>query len=536
LIAAVRHWVSSTSEGFYVSALLIGFCLLLGGGTRAGFLSDVLLQGLSIPLLLFSLWRLRDLRFTGQVFFALLFCAAVVLVPALQLIPLPPSVWTALPNREPIRSAFDLLQDDVPWMPLSISARATWLSALSLLPPIAVFLAMLQLGYRERRLLSLVVLGLGTISVFVGLAQVAQGPQSALRFFEITNASEAVGFFANRNHFAALLYALILFAAAWAVTAAASFELRSSRHDTARMLALAASFTLLVVLLAAQAMARSRAGLGLTIIALFGAFALAFSDRRTTSGVTPAKLLTGAIALAALFAVQYALYRMLQRFPEDPLQDARVVFARNTLAAAQAFMPFGSGMGTFAPVYAMFEKPRDALLDTYANRAHNDLLELWLEAGIAALALIAVFLSWLLTRSVKIWRRKAFHGGDIDHALARAATLAIALLIIHSLVDYPLRTGAMMAMLAFACGLLVAPPGVVESESFAVAEEAAPRGATAAVSTTSAQPLPGLAAASPGQPKRWGEGVAWPEEWRHERGRRAVEETPRRPARKPTDA
>jgi hypothetical protein len=37
------------------------------------------------------------------------------------------------------------------------------------------------------------------------LLQVAQGPR-LLRLFAVTNLSEAVGFFANRNHFAALLF------------------------------------------------------------------------------------------------------------------------------------------------------------------------------------------------------------------------------------------------------------------------------------------------------------------------------------------
>ena len=41
--------------------------------------------------------------------------------------------------------------------------------------------------------------------------------------------------------------------------------------------------------------------------------------------------------------------------------------------------------------------------------------------------------------------------------MARAGTLVVALIVAHSFVDYPLRTGAMMAILAFACGLLVAP-------------------------------------------------------------------------------
>ena len=83
-----------------------------------------------------------------------------------------------------------------------------------------MFLATAELGLGDRRRLSLIVLGVGIISVFVGLTQVAQGPGSALRVFDFTNTTEAVGFFANRNHFAALLYALTLYGAAWAIYAA----------------------------------------------------------------------------------------------------------------------------------------------------------------------------------------------------------------------------------------------------------------------------------------------------------------------------
>ena len=103
-----------------------------------------------------------------------------------------------------------------------------------------------------------------------------------MRFFAFTNMEEAVGFFANRNHFAALLYALTLFAAAWAVHAVGSSwgKRRRRAYDTASIVAIIGAFTLLVVLLAGETMARSRFGLGLTIIALFGALALGVSDRR----------------------------------------------------------------------------------------------------------------------------------------------------------------------------------------------------------------------------------------------------------------
>ena len=128
---------------------------------------------------------------------------------------------------------------------------------------------------------------MGVVSVFVGLIQVAQGQESPLRFFQITNPSEAVGFFANRNHFAALIYVLMLFAVAWTVHAATAVNFNQSRilSDTAPLLGAIAGFTVLVILFAGEAMARSRAGLGITIVGLFGALALGFFAQRDQSGI-----------------------------------------------------------------------------------------------------------------------------------------------------------------------------------------------------------------------------------------------------------
>jgi hypothetical protein len=331
---------------FLVCAAVLVCCLLFGGGTRSGFLSDVVIQLLAIPLLVMALHRQAGISAARHLRLPLLFCLAVVLVPALQIAPLPPELWTALPNREPVVEAFRLLGRDLPWMPLSMSPNATWLSALSLLPPIAIFLSTALVGPRERRDLSLVLLAMGMVSVFVGLIQVAQGPGSSLRFYEVTNPSEAVGFFANRNHFAALLYACTVFAAAWAVEAAAS-PAQGRKVDTRWIVPVIAAFTALVILVAAQAIARSRAGLGLTIAALVGAMVLGLWDRRNTSGVTPSRLLFAATALAAVFVAQFTLLRLMERFGDDPLRDGRIVFARLTAEAAQTYMPFGSGMGTF---------------------------------------------------------------------------------------------------------------------------------------------------------------------------------------------
>jgi O-antigen ligase len=506
-----------TARLFVVCTLAMVSCLLLGGGTRSGFLSDAIIQLLAIPLLLMALLRLASLPSLEGLRWVLWFCLAVALVPLAQLIPLPPEVWTALPNREALTDAFQLVGRELPWMPVSVSPRATWLSALSLLPPIAIFLGTLLLGYRERRVLSLVLVVMGIVSVFLGLAQVAEGPESGLRFYAFTNTGEAVGFFANRNHFAAALYSCTVFAAAWAVETAAPPASRQARLDTRWVLPLLATFTALVILVAAQAIARSRAGLALTIAALLGAIALAFRDPRNTTGVTPTRLLLAATALAVMFAAQFTLYRMLERFGDDPLKDGRITLARVTAEAAQVYMPFGSGMGTFVPVYAMQQRPEDAIMEAYANRAHNDFLELWLEAGVAGLVLMGVFAAWLAVKALQLWRRNDL-GSAIDLCIARAATLVAALIAAHSFVDYPLRTGAMMAIMAFACGLLVAPPGGVGGYFGGdLDRERKRRGAVLrkkAPLRPQPAPRPADAPISQHQGERWGGDIEWPEEWR----------------------
>ena len=456
--------------------------LILGGGTHGGFLSDAILQLLAIPLLLVSIWRLFERPLTKQARMALWFCGAIALLPLLQLVPLPPWLWTALPNRQPSAEAFQILGRPSPWMPISVSPQATWLSALSLIPSMAIFLGTILLSYRERRYLSLVVIAVGILSVFVGLLQVVQGQQSPLRFFEISNPEEAVGFFANRNHFAALLYCLIPFVVAWtldktATTAPGKQKKPALAYDVSSIMAAMAGFTTLVIILAGEITARSRVGLALTIVALFGAMALGFSNRRVGSKLTPYGILLGAVAVAVVFSLQFGFYRVLER-ASDSEQGARAAYALTTTEAARAYMPVGSGIGTFVPVYAMFEKPEDVSL-FYVNRAHNDLLEVWLETGVVGLILMGLFAVWLVRVALGIWRKPPPDGASaLDWSLTRAGTIVVALLIVHSFFDYPLRTGAMMTIMAFACALLIEPFGAQSSEELQVARNRVQRGAT----------------------------------------------------------
>ena len=367
-------------------------------------------------------------------------------------------------------------------------------------------------------------LAFGVLSVFLGLSQVAEGPTSPLRFFAYTNPSEAVGFFANRNHFAALLYVIILFAAAWAIDMAmpAGTVPGQRRFEAATILPMLACFTLLVVFVAGEVMARSRAGLGLTIVALLGAFLLAYSDRRTVSAMTPARLLLGLAVLTAMFLVQFALYRVLERFADDPSADARIPFARNTIEAALAFFPIGSGIGTFIPVYAAFEKTNDLLPNTFANHAHNDILELWLETSLVGAVVVALCAVWILRHALRVWRAGSWGTRGVDLLLARAASLAIGLVIAHSLFDYPLRTGANMILLAFCCALLTTPAGHAstnDDDTPGIDRQKPILGRAARVQPRHVPTTPGVGSAphpSVGG-ERWGRGIKWPDAWQKPR-------------------
>lgn len=528
-------WEQRPSLVFGCGAFALVSALLLGGGTHGGFLSDAILELLAIPALLVALTSLVTLPRTQikrPAESALIFCLAIVLLPLLQLIPLPPAIWTRLPHREEIVTIFDLLGRGLPWLPLSTGPNTTWLSLLSLLAPLAVFLCVIQLSYRERRMLSLVLIGVGIIGAFVGLLQVAQGASSPLRFFAVTNEGEAVGFFANRNHFAALLYVILLYGSAWATNVALTTDSWSDRRslEASAILPVTASFLALVVVIAAETISRSRAGLGLMIVATFGAFALPLGTRHQQVGARTVKVIWVTMIVATLIIVQFALYRILDRFSTDPLADARPVFVHNTITAAMAYMPFGSGFGTFVPVYATFEQPHDMIQNVYANHAHNDVVEVWLEGGVAALILMVVFVAWLALRFKKLWWQPPADIRLIDILLARAATLAIALVMVHSLVDYPLRTDAMMAVVAFSCALLIEPVRGAQSavatalnrEKFSV-RESAPSSKPPVVSASEAgsflprpqaqshEPVSTTPPSPPGE--RWGEDIAWPEQW-----------------------
>ncbi len=166
-LALAQLWERRPSLLLGSSAFILVASLTLGGGTHGGFLSDAILQLAAIPALLLALSSLFASPWTpskARAEWALALCAVIALLPLIELIPLPPAIWSRLPQRQEMTAIFELLGRTAPWLPISVAPSATWLSALSLLPPLAIFLGVIQLSYRERRWLSLIFIGAGVVT------------------------------------------------------------------------------------------------------------------------------------------------------------------------------------------------------------------------------------------------------------------------------------------------------------------------------------------------------------------------------------
>ena len=163
----------STIDGFMLATLVVVVVdLVFGGATQPDAVSTMVARLVNLPLLVASLWRLRGVRLGWGGKSGLGLLAAIVAVPLLQAIPLPPSVWEALPGRASVVADYAAAGVAAPWAPLSLAPYETQDVLLWLVPPCALFLAGLCLGRRAALAVCLVIPVVGVIAVALGLMQV----------------------------------------------------------------------------------------------------------------------------------------------------------------------------------------------------------------------------------------------------------------------------------------------------------------------------------------------------------------------------
>jgi hypothetical protein len=442
-------WIhGSAYRGLIVGALGLGLALA-GGASRHDEVQQAVVRCLALLAIGATLWPL-DLAVLRRHAGVLAAVGAAYALLLLQLVPLPPGVWAALPGHEAYARIAEA-SGTVAWRPLSLSPDLTLNALAALLPASAAALAALHLGFRGRTRLAAAVVAVAVLSGLLGLAQVAAG---GLRLYRETSQDGAVGLFANRNHQAALM------ACALPLTGVlAGLRLRDGVD---RRLVLALAPTTMAFLLVALVATGSRMGLLLGAVGLGGA---ALAWRATGQRLWPARRVARLVAVGGLTLAVAGLALTIARggavgrlAPADIAGETRLAMLEPLLTTAKAFMPLGAGFGTFDGVYRQFE-PHALLSTIYMNQAHNEPLQLAIEGGVPALALLAGFAGWWGRAVWRATRRDPAatpDRGGRRRAMALAAATVTLILMISSLVDYPLRTPLLGALFAVACVELIA--------------------------------------------------------------------------------
>lgn len=435
-----------------VAPLYLFLCLLLGGGPQ-GVWGSAILQLLAVGIIAWALIELRDESLPKSARQLLAIAALAVLVVLIQLVPLPATIWTKLPGRQFIADGFQLLGIVRPAMPLSLAPYDSLAALVAILPPLGILAAMLGLRAYSAPWLATALIAGATGGILLGILQVSSPAPVASPWYlyRISNFGVATGFFANSNHMASLLLVTIPFVAAIGVTLRErSKDVRTSSTG----LAVASSGMILAVI--GLALNQSLAGYGLGVPVVLASLTILFGlSARWVRGVMVAIGLTVATAIALLWASPIG--SQMDRLGASSSVASRQQIAASSLSLAAEFAPVGSGLGTFPKLYPLTEDP--ARVDRfYVNHAHDDYLELAVETGVPGVLVILLFLAWWAIAAINMLRSPA------ADQFAKAGAIASAAILLHSLVDYPLRTGAISAVFAMSLALIILSRRVVRDD------------------------------------------------------------------------
>ena len=435
---------------FLFAMLTLSFAILFGGGQ--GTLGDTLTQ-LTALVLLLLLFRNKPVLHAWPKTSLLVLIPLIPLL--IYLLPLPNFITNMGPARQQLNQSLSPVIGSL-GNQLGFSASATERSIFWILPALVLFLSALHFNKQQKRICIAILLAWIFVGSVVGLAQKANGLDSPLYFYSNTNFGAAVGFFANSNHFAIAVAACLPLIWAGLIHL---FNLRNKRPVNPLWFVLFTGMALFFIL--SFMLSGSRAGLALGMLGCFLMLpAIIIADQHKGAK----HWLFGAMAIGLFFIVQTGLYVVSLQFESDALEDLRWQFFPITAEAANHFAPWGSGPASFWFVFPQFDNFLTG--NVIVNHAHNDYIELWLEMRwiflIAALIAFGAFF-W---QGIRVWFLASRFKSD-SVLIARAAWIGTLLLLLHSTVDYPLRTTTLSCMLA----LLVAFSVVVEMKPAPVNQE-----------------------------------------------------------------
>jgi O-antigen ligase len=424
-----------------VASGLLVLALLSGGGSAVAAVQRTIVELGGVVALGWFIARGWRAPLGRSVTTALILLATLVLLVIVQTIPLPPGTWRALPGRDMIADVLDVIGTPDTWLPISVDPAATREAGYFLIAPIAMFVATVHLDRDSQMKLVALIVVAALISAVLVMVQAQDAMW--LTLYDAPHATKGKGIFANKNHNAALLVLAIPLAAMLGRSRAWLRQPSTQRS---------AAGVLVAVLAVAVVGCLSRAGLALLPVALLASLPLLGGWTLVRRHYRIALAIVVVAGIAAVLVAQSSIAQeTLDRFGAS--QEGRYVFWPDVLTAIRQFMPWGSGLGTFVPVFRMTES-LEAVHQTFTNHAHSDYMEIALEAGVPGVLLVLAFLGWFATTAVARLRGRV---STPDFAPVLAAVSGMVILLAASIVDYPLRTLLLACVFAVLAAILASP-------------------------------------------------------------------------------
>lgn len=446
----------SRPQEYYVFLFLLVVVLLTGGSARGDVTALIVLRPVSVAVAVWAMVRCsRDNWIAYRSVIAIFF--VMLALTLLHLVPLPPSMWQALPGRALIERIDAYTGQAEVWRPMSLSPKDTVNAFFSLFTPIAFLFLAINLDRKYQKKLVVPVFLAIMLTLVFGLIQ-AVGID--IRIYRYN--SEMSGIFANRNHQAVMLAVSLLFLPLLSEKAEGNGVSENFFKFVAALFILLIAIILMIT--------GSRMGIIVFFVSLI---MLYFVSGRRDATRGP-KSLVGTRLVAGLIVLSIATVGALVWFTSRDVALSRMVNIVDSsrievwdqiVAGLPQFLPWGSGVGSYVAAYQTIESA-SALSPSYSNHAHNDWLELVFTTGIPGIVILLLWL-WFFGTA---WASE-FFGGNRANPLRRIGLAMALVFAIASMVDYPLRTPILASLAAIAAVWTYRPNGRSDAVVFGLKHE-----------------------------------------------------------------
>lgn len=461
---ALERWIE------WLLVALLAFCPLVFGAVQA-WSEMVVVAVVGIIALLFAILLVlrSDLGIARLWVYAPV--AAFLALCLLQLIPLPVGLASALaPGLAALKA--DVLAD----LPPSATESATrvlnlypesgWHDMSLLLSVSAVFVVTINLCRSlefVRRVLGAIAI-IGGVFALLALAQDLTGTTRAYWIYQIAGRGrQGSGSFVNYSHFCQFMNLTIGAAAACLIMRL--HQLRKSGVDTSQGIVAAAlspemrrAWVMVVIIVAcmiAIPASLSRGGvLAMVTSAVVTSLMVCWRFGRGGLGWVLIPLLSAVLCIAILLSFD----RLAGRFavPVDD-SDLRLQMLRDLPECWKQFPLLGTGLGSFAVIFPMFDRSNSTAL---ARHADNEYAQVLTETGVVGLALVATFLIALTTAYARCLSGRRTESG----AAALGTGFGLLAILIQSSTDFGQHIPACALITAVFCAILLRLPMLRQRE------------------------------------------------------------------------